>query len=277
MNWRAIRTITLKDVRVVMRTRAVLYPLLSLPIILLVILPLGGGLLLANADPDSAIITDIRDDMDTFIDNLPDAMSDRLDSYDNEVQRIAYLVFSLMFPPFFLILPTMAATVIAADSFAGEKERKTLESLIYTPTTDRELYIAKLLAPWLVAVAVAVLGFIAFALVVNVTTFDLMDGLLLPDLTWLIFVLWVAPGAAALGLGAMVLVSSRTSTFQEAYQLGGLVVLPVVLLIFGQLGGVIYFGPALALMLGLGVWVVALALIAYGASSFERGKLIAQL
>jgi ABC-type Na+ efflux pump permease subunit len=39
----------------------------------------------------------------------------------------------------------MVSSVLAADSFAGEKERKTLEALLYTPTTDRELFTAKLL------------------------------------------------------------------------------------------------------------------------------------
>ena len=36
-----------------------------------------------------------------------------------------------------------------------EKERKTLEALLYTPTTDRELLIAKMLGAWLPAVAIA--------------------------------------------------------------------------------------------------------------------------
>ena len=35
--------------------------------------------------------------------------------------------------PIFLTMPIFTATVIAADSFAGEKERKTSEALLATP------------------------------------------------------------------------------------------------------------------------------------------------
>ena len=44
-----------------------------------------------------------------------------------------------------------------------------------------------------------------------------------------------------MGPGAMVLVLSWVNTFQEAYQLGGIIVIPIILLLFGQLGGVVYF------------------------------------
>ena len=59
----------------------------------------------------------------------------------------------------------MTSAVIAADSFAGEKERKTLEALLYTPTTDLELFTGKVLAPWLAAVAVSTIGYVVFVAV----------------------------------------------------------------------------------------------------------------
>ena len=56
------------------------------------------------------------------------------------------LMLGFLFAPMFLILPLMVASIIGADSIVGEKERKTLEALLYTPATDRELYLAKLLS-----------------------------------------------------------------------------------------------------------------------------------
>ena len=75
----------------------------------------------------------------------------------------------------------------------------------------------------------------------------------------------------------MVLVSSRVSTFQEATQLGGAVVLPVVLLFLGQTTGVIYFSIWLVLLLGLVLWLIAGALLWYGIRIFDRNELIARL
>ena len=277
MNQRAMRAIIRKDLKVVRQSLAVLIPLIMVPLVLLVILPGIGGILLANADPESETIQDFRDETATLFDNLPDTINERLEHYDNEVQRIAYIIFNLFFPPLYLLLPIMVANVIAADSFVGEKERKTLEALFYTPISDRELYLAKIIGPWVAGIAIGWLGYIAFAFVVTVTTLSFMGEAFVLDLTWLLLIVWVVPAAAGLGLGAMVLVSSRVSTFQEAYQLGAIVVLPLLLLLFGQIGGIIYFTPLFVLIIGAVVWLLTMGLILFGAQSFRRGELIARL
>jgi ABC-type Na+ efflux pump permease subunit len=277
MNQRALRAIIRKDLKVVRQSLAVLIPLIMVPLVLLVILPGIGGILLANADPESETIQDFRDGTAAFFDNLPDTINVRLEHYDNEVQRIAYIIFNLFFPPLYLLLPVMVANVIAADSFVGEKERKTLEALIYAPTSDRELYLAKIFGPWVAGIAIGWLGYIAFAFVVTVTTLPFMGEAFILDLTWMLLIVWVVPAVAGLGLGAMVLVSSRVSTFQEAYQLGAIVVLPVLLLLFAQIGGIIYFSPVVVLIVGSVVWLPTIGLIWFGAQSFRRGELIARL
>ena len=277
MHTRAMWAIIRKDLKVVLQSKSVLIPLIMVPLILLVLMPGVGGLLLANADADSEMITDFRREAGAFFDNLPDTFSVRLDQYDDEVQRITYILFNMFFPSLYLILPVMAANVIAADSFAGEKERKTLEALLYAPTTDRELYLAKIAGPWVAGIAIGWLGYVAFALVVTATTFSYMGEAFIIDGTWLLLIIWIVPAAAGLGLGAMVWVSSRVSTFQEAYQLGGMIVIPLILLILGQVGGVVYFSPLIVLIIGAVLWVPTLILIWYGARSFKRGELIARL
>ena len=52
-------------------------------------------------------------------------------------------------------------------------------------------------------------------------------------------ILWVAPAVAALGLGVMVRVSARARTTQEANQLGGAVILPLIFLAVGQSTGLL--------------------------------------
>jgi len=277
MNQRTMRAVIRKDLKVVLQSKAVLIPLIMLPIILLVILPGAGGLMLANAEPDSEFIADFRDEAGLFFDNLPQSVNDRVERYDDEAQRITYVIFNLFFPAMYLLLPTMVANVIAADSFAGEKERKTLEALIYAPTTDRELYLAKLLGPWIAGVVVGLLGYIAFAIIVTLTTIGFMGEAFILNTTWLLLILWVSPAASGMGLGAMVLVSSRVSTFQEAYQFGGLVIIPLVMLLLGQLGGILYLSPMMIIGIGAVLWLLALGLIGYGAQTFERGALIARL
>ncbi len=54
----------------------------------------------------------------------------------NANQMMIVLILGYMFAPMFLIMPLMIASIIGADSIVGEKERKTLEALLYTPATD---------------------------------------------------------------------------------------------------------------------------------------------
>jgi ABC-type Na+ efflux pump permease subunit len=171
----------------------------------------------------------------------------------------------------------MAASVIAADSFVGEKERKTLEALLYTPTSDAELYVGKVMAPWIAALIVSLFGFVGYSIVVNVIGAPIVGQIFFPNLMWMILALWVAPAAAGLGLASMVLVSSRMNTFQEAYQVGGLIVLPIVLLILGQIFGIIFFSEGFVLLIGLVLWIIDGALLWIGARQFARGELLARL
>lgn len=104
-----------------------------------------------------------------------------------------------------------------------------------------------------------------------------MGRIFFPNAMWIVLALWVAPAAAGLGLSTMVIVSSRVATFQEAYQLGSMVVLPVMILVIGQATGVIYFSLGAVLVLGLVLWALDIALLRWGARTFQRGEIIARL
>jgi ABC-2 type transport system permease protein len=213
-------------------------------------------------------------DMQQYLEMMPPAMLASMEGL-NEEQQIIVLMLVYFLAPMYLIVPLMVASVIAADSFAGEKERKTMEALLYTPTSDRELFFAKLLSPWLPAVMVAWVGFLLYTLVANLAGYHVMGGLFFPNWMWVVLVLWVAP--AGLGLGTMVLVSSRVSGFQEAYQMGGAVVLPLLLLVIGQATGVMYFSTGLVLVLGAVLWLIDVVLIWFGVRTFQRSELIAKI
>jgi hypothetical protein len=72
----------------------------------------------------------------------------------------------------------------------------------------------------------------------------------------------------------MVLVSARAQGFQDANQMGSGVVLLAVLLLFGQVAGVMYFSVALAFVLGLVIWLLDGLLIWFASRSFRRGRLL---
>ena len=171
----------------------------------------------------------------------------------------------------------MVASVIAADSFVGERERKTMEALLHTPLSDLELLLGKMLTAWIAANVVSIISFVIFSIAVNAVGYGPMGGLFFPNTMWLVLVFWVTPAVAGLGLAATVLLSSRVNTFQEAYQAGGVIVVPIIGLLFAQMAGLIFLSPFFALMLGLVVWLVDGALLWLGRSAFRREDLLARL
>lgn len=269
MNVRAVRAIVRKDLLVVLQSKAVLLPIVIVPLVLLLVLPIAASFAphLVNLPGAS--------DLTGMLERMPPAFAERFAGLD-EAQTVVTLLLVYLFAPMYLIVPLMVASVIAADAFAGEKERRTLEALLYTPTTDRELLLGKLLAGFVPAMAVAWGGFVLYAVVANVAGWPVMGRLFFPTPMWWVLAFWVAPAVAAVGLGATVLVSARVNTFQEAYQIGGAVVLPIVLLVVGQASGVVVLSLPVVAALGAVFWAVAAALLAFGARRFRRGELLAR-
>jgi len=270
MNWHAIGAIVEKDLKIVFQSKSVTIPLVAVPLLVAVVLPLVLGIVVRSTGLGDQI------DVQQIMAVLPERLARQMTGLTAS-QAILYYMLVYFFAPLYLILPIMVSNVIAADSFAGERERKTLEALLYTPTSDEELLTAKLLAAWLPGVIVGLLSFVLYASVANVVAWPVMQQIFLPNAMWLLLVFWVAPAAAGLGLGASVLVSARTNSLQSAYQIGSLIVIPVMGLILGQVSGALYLSLFVVFLMGLGLWLIDAGLLWYGRQTFRRSVLIARL
>jgi ABC-2 type transport system permease protein len=269
MNMRAIFAIVRKDLKVVSRNKGVMLPIIIAPLVMFVVLPWVTALAPTLLDVAGASSSDI----DESITRMPAGLQRELSGLSVDQSVIVYILVYMM-APLFLVIPLMVASTIAADSFAGEKERKTLEALLYTPTTDRELFIAKLLSGWMAALAVALVGFVLYAVMANAAAWPQMHRIFFPNAMWLVLILWVVPAVPGLGLGVMVLVSARAQGFQDAYQIGSVVVLPIMFLVFGQVSGLMSFSVTLVFLMGLVIWLLDGLLIWLGSRSFRRGRLM---
>ncbi len=259
----AVRAIAAKDFTAVRRSKGVMLPMLIVPFFLLVVLPLVVGLAARSAHPP---------DVTSLVRALPHGFARHITGLPPG-ERLLTLVDGYLVAPLFLIVPLMLAAVLAADAFAGEKERKTLESLLHQPVPDRDLFFAKLLGAFIPAVTTSWIGFALFVFVVDVTAWPVAHHLIVPTKLWLVVIFWVAPAVAALGLGVMVRVSARATSTQEANQLGGAVILPLIFLAVGQSTGVLLVTLPIALAIGAAVWAVALLLVARGVRRFTRDRM----
>ncbi|MBN1135511.1 MAG: ABC transporter permease subunit [Anaerolineae bacterium] len=272
MNWNAVQAIVRKDLKVVFQNKAVSTTLIAAPAIILVALPGAAALATMSGDVSAADAVS----MDNMIQIMPAGLQAALAGYD-AAQRFAVFLLVYAAAALYLLLPLLVVTTIASDSFAGEKERKTLEALLYTPTTDWELLLGKLLSAWLPALGVTWGGFFLYAVMANLAAWPVMGRVFFPTTMWVILAVWVAPAAAGLGLGSMVLISSRARTFQEANQLAAVVVLPIFVLLGSSLFGMMCFGAWLMALLGLVLWAIDAALLWFGRRGFRRSKLATQI
>ncbi len=269
MNHRAIFAIVRKDLKVAGQNKGVLVPIIVLTVVFFILLPW-----LMNLVPTfKNLAGDSLGGIEKLLARMPAGMQQDLAGLSLTQAMIVYFLKYGM-APMFLMVPLMIATVIAADSFAGEKERKTLEALLYTPTTNRDLLVAKLLSGWVAAVAVAWVGFILYSVNANAAAWSQLQRIIIPNTMWVILILWVVPAIAGLGVGVMVLISMRAQGFQDANQLGGLVLLPMLALFYGQIMGVMFFNVTVAILLGLVIWLLDGLLIWLGSRKFQRGRLL---
>lgn len=254
-----------KDIREITSSKQVFLPMIIVPVITMVLLPA----IMITAAYFMGDNVDMLKDLEMLLKQL----SIDYTKY-TPGQLLIYTAVNYMFPSFFLIIPIMASGIIGASSFVGEKEHKTMETLLYTPISMKQLLKAKILGVFIPSYIITLLSFVAFGIVINIGGFINFGSIIFPNLKWLIIILWLAPAISLLSLTFTVMVSAKASTFQEAQQVSGLLVLPVVLLIVGQLTGLFLLNSMIIIALGAVLLIIDYILINKIAGKFVAEKLI---
>jgi ABC-type Na+ efflux pump permease subunit len=128
---------------------------------------------------------------------------------------------------FLQLIPVMLPTTIAAYAVMGEREQRTLETVLTTPVTDRELLTGKMIAAVVPAVAIA---WLLFGVYVGLA--EIFAPHVVVEQIWTVeqavAMALLAPALAAFGIVVGVLVSLRSSDFRVAQQLAVLASAPVI-------------------------------------------------
>ena len=275
MNLSLIRTVAEKDLKEVQQNKGAWVTATIVPVVFLIVLPLILILLPGTVGLPMEKLFAADSPATLMMKNVP-SLADQLVGL-NELQSWVVLTTGSMLAPFFLIMPLMFASIVGAESFAGEKERKTLEALIYTPATDTELFLGKVVASVVPAVLLAWLSFVIYIVVVNAAGWHIMGRIWFPTPQWWPLMLWVTPAVATLSMALTVLISAKVSTFMEAYQMSGSLVVLVLALVAGQVTGVLYLSVGIALLVGLVIWLISAVLLWFGVRTFSRTALLARL
>ncbi|MCE5208665.1 MAG: ABC transporter permease subunit [Chloroflexi bacterium] len=272
MRWRNIFAIVKKDLLEVRQNKAAWLPMIIAPAIIIVVLPL---VLLVLPQFIPAMENEFVNDPDlvSMYAALPPAMMEAIEGM-TPMQSVVIMMLGYMFAPMFLIFPLAFSTVVAAESFAGERERKTLEALLYTPATEKELFWGKVITGVIPSLAISWGSFVLYTIVLNTAGYPVFHRLWFPLPSWYPLIFWITPALSLLGVAVTVLISSRVQTFMGAYQTSASLVVIVLALLVGQISGVVYLTVGTGLLVGLVFWIVSAALIMLAMRGFKRPTLL---
>lgn len=261
MNVRQLAVIK-KDIRGVTLNKQVFAVLLIVPLALTIVLPSIFVLVTAFA-PDAA------SDFQKILDMLPADNVAR-----SQQQRIFGLILNNIMPVFFLMIPIMASSVMAASSFVGEKEKHTLETLLYSPLSLKQMFQAKILAGFSVGMMVSYISFAAMMLVLELEVFLLTGEAILPSSSWLEIMLLIAPAISIIAIAVTVRSSAKAQTIEEAQQRAVFLVFPILALLIGQFTGILLISAGLLWGVGAVLAALDVLLMRGAAGSFTYEKLL---
>ncbi|MGI9666163.1 MAG: ABC transporter permease subunit [Acidimicrobiia bacterium] len=268
MRWVMVKAVVKADLYRLLKTRDYWIPLVILGGLFFVVLPaiLLGSMSLVQRGGIAEQIGDI-------VGTLPDAIQDNIQG-ETAPTRASYAFAVYLLAPIAIIVPLTISSAVGANSIVGERERGTGEYLAHSPLTVREIYFGKLVASLIPGYVAGIVGFALYSVVVNVIVGSQIGGWFFPTAGWMLLVLWVVPPFIAIALALILRLSARVRSAASAHQASSLVTLPVILMSYGVASGLLYSPVLSAAAAGLVAWFIAIILLATGAKSIKRERLL---
>jgi ABC-type Na+ efflux pump permease subunit len=142
------------------------------------------------------------------------------------LEGVRYLA-TLMMPSYMFVSP-LITNAIATDSFAGEKERKTIETLLLLPCSNSTLVISKVIVALAPAFIFIFAGFLSLGVVSNVSIASHGIMIVFNEIEWYITVFLAAPLFSILNVLCGILASIIARSVKGAQLLSNIPFIPMV-------------------------------------------------
>ncbi|MDA2979610.1 MAG: ABC transporter permease subunit [Actinomycetota bacterium] len=270
MRWKMVKAVIKVDLFKLIKSRDYWIPLIILGGMFFVVMPvmLLGAMSFVK---DTGAVAQISD----IIGTLPTAIQENIQG-DNGATRASYAFAVYLLAPIAIIVPLTISSAVGSTSIVGEREQGTGEFLAHSPLTVKEIYVGKLIASLIPGYAAGIVGFGLYSIVVNVIVGSQLGRWFFPTAGWLLLVLWVVPPfiAIAIALSLILRLSARVRSAASAHQASSLVTLPVIVMSYAVASGLLYSPVISAAIAGLVAWIIAAVLLASGAKSIRRERLL---
>ncbi|MGA9140019.1 MAG: ABC transporter permease subunit [Methanocella sp.] len=248
-----------KDLDEVMRNKYIVSSMATFPILFSIVIPL----LYLFTVPSTVTQADVA------------ALGNTVQGFASMSPRQAIITFLVQSNlPFYLLMPGILPTLIAAYSIAGEKKNGTLEPMLATPVKTMDILLGKTLAAVLPSVLMTWASFLIYTTLVNSITSGSFGFTVMPGALWAIALLVTGPLIAILSVYASIMVSARMSDVRAAQQVSAAIVVPIMGLFVLQLFGMITLSIELIAAISAGLLVLDVVLIKIGTALFRREEIL---
>lgn len=265
MNKQRVRSVIRKDINNLITSPKTYIPMIIVSVLLCIILPfaLSYGGTHTNAF-DVRNYPELEKIIQSLVASLPDGqLKINLEALDRMGMKFTYFVVNFVLISIFLMVTIINSMVTSVNSLVGEKERGTMETLLFSPITMKELFFAKVCSSFIPSVFLTYATYVVSFAVLNLTNYPKFQYLLMLSDIWLVLLFFVVPMIVLFNVLLNVLISSKVKTFQEAQQFGGLLILPMIGLISAQVTGIFMISTVLLLVVGIALFVCNGCLFVY--------------
>jgi len=271
MIWRRIWSLVIKDFKDYTKSKYVLISIIVLPIILGILVPfevlLYSGSFRTGATFGSGfgqfmdkVLSRVVSDWAMFTDQAKALIS---------LSYIMLLVVSM--------IPIIITSVIASETIAGEKERKTIESLLASPLRESEIVTGKIISSFIPSMVATFISVVSFSIVMDILLYPHIGRIFFPEVFTVIILFVISPLITILAVELLIMISTRVSTVRDANQLGGILLIPLIMVVLGFLS--LYFFNSLLGLILTPVVLIIIDLLFYKLSTniFQRERALTKL
>lgn len=268
MSWAHISAVAGADLKRLFKSKDYWIPLTMMAGLFFVIIPFFSLSMIGSLEQ-----TQFVDQVTQIVGQLPDSVSSAV-AGETATARASYVVAVFLLAPIAIIVPLTISAAVGSNAIVGERERGTGEFLAHSPLKTSEIYLGKLIASLVPGYLATFVGFSLYAVIVNLTVGPALGGWFFPTRGWLILIVWVIPPFIAIALSLILRLSARVRSAAAAQQASSLVTLPIIIVSYAVAAGVVASPGSSGLWIGAVAWVVAGLLIARGAKTLQRDRLL---
>lgn len=269
MNTHRIKALVKKELLEMMYDKSTLYPMLFIAVFFSVILP--NLLIIFSTKVD---LINLPSEFETSIKQLKTV---DLPADVSTAHLIIYIVLMYFLMPLFLLMPVIISNASASYSFVGEREHKTLEGLLYTPLSDKEMLLGKVIASFIPSIIITYGAVIFYGISVNIFGWQHFHQLIFPNGAWLSLIIVIIPSITFLSICLVMMIANQAKSMKSAQSVALFLVVPIIGLIISQASGIMLLGFRTILIAGLILIVLNIIIFILLVKSFNRDKMVSKL